>query len=342
MVEFPRTVSDPNRVGQIRCIDLEVCALFAIASLVTGCSTRADDVVTRTIPGTEQLAVDQFCITVSPDEQWLTFVEWRLPAEQRAKSQTLTEYDTRVVSIGLRTTARTAHSIDSISPEQLGLSANDRMWRFDAGFRLIREGFRPPGWVRGSFYFQRYGRGTYLALRPTERDIRIVAAPDTAGTCSDCPPLISVDFHGRTWDLLSNDVSAVVQDGKVRAIYYWGSGPNRVNAVLRVRENSDEQLVVDRHQKQGTNIVIAALRVSPDDRYLAYVVHSKKQEFLAGPREELFIRDLQTGGEKRIASHGAMGNLIWSADGKRLYFAGGLLGGDGSGYVVDINGVFRK
>lgn len=323
---------------------IRVIASIALVSLslLAGCAPGTVDSLARPIPGAEQLAVEPFCITVSSDERWLTFVEWKLPSEERAKGQMSSEYDRRIVSLNLQSGLRTTHSIDSLSPRALGISTEHKDWRWSVGYQIIKERFRPPGWIRGWFYFQDYGDGTYVALDPSNPYIKIVEAPDTTGTCSDCPPGVSVGFRGRTWDLLSNDVSAVLQKGKVRAIYYWGSGADRVNAVLRVRENGDEEKIVDRHQKQGTMVAIAALRVSPDEKYLAYVVHSKKQEFLAGPREELFIRDLQTGDEKRVAAHGSMGNLIWSPRGERLYFAAGRIGSDGTVYVVDVESAFRN
>lgn len=329
------------RFGPMAWIIIDGITLVGLLSLAA-CAPRAEDNLARPIPGAGQVAVEQFCITVSPDEQWLTFVEWKLTAEERAQNQTYSGSDTRVASLNLRTGTRTRHSIAGLSRDVLGFTAKDTDWESSAGFRIITERFRPPGWIRGLYYFQRYGRGVYLALDPSQSEIKFVDAPDTTGTCSDCPPGGSVDFRGRTWDLLSNDVSAVMKEGRVRAIYYWGSGHDRVNAILRVTEISDEEKIVDRHQKQGTNIVIAAIRVSPDERNLAYVVHSKKQEFLAGPREELFIRDLQTGDEKLVATHGSMGNLIWSPRGERLYFAAGGIGSDGTVYVVDVESVFRN
>ncbi len=316
--------------------------LLVVTSVVMGCTTRAEDVAIRSIAGTEEVAIEKFCITVSPDEKWLTFVEWRLTAAERVKIQMSDEYDARFVSLDLRTGSRTTHSIDSLSPNVLGLPSSQNRWKFHAGFTMVKEQFRPPGWIKGSFYFQRPGQNTGLALEPSRTDIRVVAPPGSTGTCSDCPPGASVEFRDRIWDLLSNDVSAVVQDGKVRAVYYWESRSNRVNAVLRVRDTGDKELVVDRRQSQGTMVAIAALRVSPDERYLAFVVHSKKQEFLAGPREELFIRDLQTGQEKLIASYGRMGNLIWSPAGQRLYFAGGGYASDSAVRVADVEAIFQR
>ncbi len=170
--------------------------------------------------------------------------------------------------------------------------------------------------------------------------------PDTIGTCSDCPPVISAQFRDRSWDLLSAEVSAVFHDGAVQAVYYVSSPfqHNQVHhrSIYRITEVGDEQVVVEREKKGATMVGIAGIRVSPDARYLAYVVDSKKQAFLSGPQEELFIRELETGHEKRIAKYGFMSNLIWSPDSDRLYFAGGEYSSDSAVRIVDVAATFGR
>jgi Tol biopolymer transport system component len=90
--------------------------------------------------------------------------------------------------------------------------------------------------------------------------------------------------------------------------------------------------------KKRVMIMITNVRVSPDGRYLAYVVDSKKQEFLAGPKEQLFVRDLTSGREWKFATFMFISNLIWSPDGERLYFAGGGYETNGAIRVVDVAG----
>ena len=192
------------------------------------------------------------------------------------------------------------------------------------------------------FYFQRYARATYVAIDPMRPGVEIVDAPITQATCSDCPPLTSAQFRDRSWDLLSNDVSVAFDGETIRCVYYRGEGPFRTHMILLLRQDGDEEVVVEREEKRGTLMSIASLRVSPDERFLAYVVDSKKQAFLAGPREELFIKELATGREKRIAKYGYMGNLIWSPDGDRLYFAGGEYSSDSAVRVVDAAATFAR
>jgi hypothetical protein len=314
---------------------------IAILVLVAACSRLETRQFEHPIAGTEQLAVERFSITVSPDEKWLTFVEWMLPSDERVKRQFVGAGRTRISSLNLVTGTKTRHSIEALSPMAFGLPPERQDWTVAASARLTKEWFRPPGWVGGAFYFQKNVRGGTLVLDPGRPEIRQAAVPDTMGTCSDCPPGTSVELRGRTWDLLAADVSAVARNGKIRAVYSSKILADRRNVIVRILEDGDETVIVERRQEIGVMVAIATLRVSPDEKYLAYIVHSKKQAFLAGPDEELFIRDLQTGREEKIASHPTMSNLIWSPDGARLYFAGSLLWGDGMAYVVDVKKVNR-
>jgi hypothetical protein len=318
-------------------------AILLVTIGATGCAACHKDVVVRPIPGTEQVAIETFNITISPDERWLTFVEWKFPRKVLRKHLPHDEYDCRVTSLDLQSGTRTEHAVESVSPAALGFSDSDRQWKYHAAFRLIKERFRPPGWRGKHFYFQRYG-GAYVALDPRKSGVVVAAQPVAPGLCSDCPPMVTVQFHDRSWDLISKDVSAVVREGTVHAVYYISSPYQHNQAdhrtIYRIAEAGTEQVVVEAPGKKGTHVIIEAIRASPNERYMAYVVDSKKQAFLSGSRNELFIRELASGREKRIAKYGYMGNLIWSPDSDRLYFAGGEYSSDSAVRIVDVAATF--
>ena len=314
-------------------------AILLVTIGATGCVACHKDVVVRPIPGTEQVAIETFNITISPDERWLTFVEWKFPRKVLRKHLPPDEYDCRVTSLDLQSGTRTEHAVESVSPAALGFSDSDRQWKYHAAFRLIKERFRPPGWRGDHFYFQRYG-GAYVALDPRKSGVVVAAQPGAPGACSDFPPVPNFQFRDRAWELRSSYESAVFREGAIRSVYYCGESGHRTNMILRLQETGEEEVIVEREKKKRTMLTIASVRVAPDERYLAYVVDSKKQEFLAGPREELFIRELATGREKKIARYGYMGNLIWSPDGNRLYFAGGEYSSDSAVRVVDVAATF--
>lgn len=315
-------------------------ALFLTALSLTVCSSCARNVVVSPIPGTEQVAIYEFCISVSPDEKWLAFTEWSLPKERVFKDLPPGEYESRIATLNLEDGKIVRHAVSSISAEAVGFSPEDAGWIGQAGLEIIEQRFRPPGWSGGMFYFQPYYQGVRLGFDPDVSGIQIVSNPEAPGACSDFPPVPNFQFRDRSWDLRSNDVSAVFREGAIRAVYYRGEGPYRTNMILSLQEAGEEKVVVERQERKGTMLTIAGVRVSPDERYLAYVVHSKKQAFLSGPREELFIRELATGREKKITRYGYMGNLIWSPGSSRLYFAGGEYSSDSAVRIVDVTATF--
>jgi hypothetical protein len=326
------------------CSILVICSGLGL-SFIIAC-TRSGDAGVRPISGTEQVAIYQFCISVSPNERWLAFTEWVLPKARVFDDLPPGAYESRIATLDLQNGQIVRHDVDSTLAADLGFALDDPGRISQAGFELIEQRFRPPGWRGGLMFFQPFrplpDYVVYVALDSRTTGIRVISEPGPSGTCSDCPPMTSVQFRDRSWDLLSNDVSAVVREGAVRAVYYRGEGPYRTNMILRLRTEGPEEVIVERTEKKRTMMVIAGLRVSPDERYLAYKVNSKKQAFLAGPQNDLFIRDLTIGREKKIARYGYMGNLIWSPDSHRLYFAGGEYASNCAVRVVDVDATFKR
>jgi len=306
----------------------------------TGCGS---DATVRSIPGTEKVATEAFSVSVSPDKRWIAFSEWVVP---KARLEELPHGVSPlcIATMNLASGKIVRHAVDSIPAEQLGFEPDESGWRWE--LELIQNRFRPPGWRSGLFYLQPYFHGVWLVLDPSVVGVRIVGDPGGPGTCSDCPPMTWVRFRDRSWDLLSNEVSVVVRDGAVRAVYYVDSPYQRNQAhhraVLRIANVGDEEVVTEAPARKRTMVVIGAVRASPDGQYLGYTVDSKEQAFFAGTRITLWIRDLVSGQEKKIATYGYMGNLIWSPDNRRLYFAGGEYDSDCAVRVVDVAATFAR
>jgi hypothetical protein len=314
------------------------CFLIALLLLLSAnsCGDGAN-VPSRTIPGTEQVTVGEFTISVSPDEKWLAFTEWVSP--DRTMNLPAGDYWFRVTTLNLQTGEAVHHEIESIPAQALGLSSGDRGWKAVAGLEIVNRRFRPPGWIGDHFYFQPYFDGVQVGIDPITPGMQIVAKPDTPGICSDCPPLTTVEFMGKSWDLLSNRVSAVMRDGIVAAIYYVDSPlhpeQNDLRTIYEARDKA-ERPVVHVPSKAPVMNLVSCVRVSPDARLLAYVVDSKKPDLFAGPRDALFIRDLTSGHERKVAEYMYVSNLSWSRDGRRLYFASGEYDSDGGVRIVDV------
>ena len=308
-----------------------------------GCSARGAQNFVRAIPGTEQVAVKQFSISVSPDERWLAFTEWVLPKSRVFEDLPRYEYEVRIATLNLETNRLIRHGIGSIPASALGFAPGDSFWKGQAGLEIIEQRFRPPGWRESVFYFQPYSHGTHVALDARTPGMQVTAAPAVPLTCSDCPSTTSVQFRDRSWDLLSDDVSVVVNEGMVEAVYYVASPfqpQDDHRTVYRVTQDTGEVVVVEVPDRRGVVVVINAVRVSPRGRYLAYVRHSKVRHLFGGVRQELLIRDLSTQRELEVATYGFMSNLIWSPNSERLYFAGGEYETDSAVRVVDVAAAF--
>lgn len=315
---------------------LKRLALYGLTPCALACSSQADNSVIRAIPGTEQVAIYDFCISVSPDEKWLAFSEWTLPKDRVFEDLPTGQYYSRVATLDMTTGEVVRHTVESIPAKAFGFSDKDMSWVRLAGLEIIEDRFRPAGWQNGRFYFQPYYHDIYFALDPRAPGIQVTTDPGAGGECSDCPLVSTVQFAGRAWDLGLDEVSGVFRNGIVRTVYYRGEDPQRSSSIFRIREDGSEEVVVEKQRKERTFTIIMSVRVSRDERYLAYVLHSKKDALMAGPREEIFIRELETGREKRIAAYAYTGNLIWSPSGDRLYFAGGAYDSDSAVRVVDV------
>ena len=343
-----------------------------------GCGTRNDGAVVRTIPGTEQVCATGFSISVSPDESWLVFTEWKLPRAVVFKELSPYEYQMRIATLNLNTGEIVRHSIDSLSTTGLLFLPSDISGRRQAEFEIVENKFRPPGWIDGQFYFQRYSTAAYLAIDPSQPEIRSVSRPDSPGTCSDCPPVllgfptfdhvgnrwldsppIRIEFRNRLWDPLSKEVSIAFRDSTVRAVYFLGDRPYETHLIYRFRGLGAKELVIDAktgkttvseskespaeiERREGVKLTVRSVRVTRDERYLAYVVYYVKQSFLSSGHDELFIMDLGTGSLKRVAKHLFIGNVIWSPEGDRLYYAGAQYVSDAAVRVVDVPSTFSR
>ncbi len=317
--------------------------LLLLLIWLTGCSSRDRGVVVERIPGTELTATEPYSFTISPDEQWLTFLEWIMPRSRFSK-EGRSAYRYHIVSLNLKTGERTEHSVESIPEGSIWASSRRIEWKYKA-WRSVVDRFRSSGWNSGVFYFEPRARSRDLALDPRKPAIHFATRPEIR-TCSDCPPRVAWDrapyarFLWNLYEPASNEVSAVLRGGLIHSIYYKGERPHRTRMILHLSEDGEREVIVERPRKTGTLITIVSVRVSPNERYLAYGLHSKKQEFLSGPRQEIFVLDLNTREEKKVGTHSSVSNLIWSPDSKRLYFAGGAYDDYRGIYVVDVAATF--
>ena len=270
---------------------------FLLVVCLPGCGSRDWGVVVSRIPGTGQVCPLDFSISVSPDEGWLLFTEWTLPTHKNPPG----EYDLRIVSLNLHSGELAEHAIESISPTSLGFSSNDKNWTGQLGYEIIKQRFQPAGWAGGRYYFEPYYHDIYPALEPGTPGIQLMTKPQEPRTCSDCYPGETVSFRGHEWELvppigqIPHPVSIVVRNGSVAAVYYFEKpghrAPDHHRSIYRIGREGEPEVLVEEPAKKRVTIQIAFVRVSPDERYLAYTVDSKKRSFFSAHRDEIRVMD---------------------------------------------------
>ena len=104
----------------------------------------------------------------------------------------------------------------------------------------------------------------------------------------------------------------------------------------------DAREEVLRRSKPFRKTSITELRISTNEQYVAYVLYSKLEAPIPLPdmKDEVFVRDLKSGKERKIADCRMTGNLIWSPDSSRLYFT--VINGHTGIYRVNVRVLFRN
>ena len=316
--------------------------LISLLVILYGCGSVGDDVVIHRIPGTELAATKSAlatvgrsgAITVSPDEQWLLFWQWLHHPKERSNDRSL-ELGMTLVSLNLETGEQTSHTLGGF-PYQ-AIRAKD----LRSAWARVGIWFDAAGWNGGLCYVDMPPGSSHLVIDPTQPPIAVAKdLPDGHRTCSDCPPTAMLRQRLGPRATL-DDYSIAWHDGTLgKNIYNAGQEAT----IYRITsDGTHEQLL----QKKARNsyTTVSKIRVSPNERYLAYAVYSKKEFLIPLPdhREDIYVLDLEANSEKRIATHRFVSNLIWSGDSKRLYFAGSGKSGDDPGvYVVDVEATFSK
>lgn len=295
---------------------------------VTACGSNT---AVERIPGTERAAGEN--ISISPDEKWLVFWEWVVtPTEQYVDDRG--EFSMRLASLDLDDGTVVKHELAGLPKKHRSISIN---------WAEIERWFDPPGWYSNKFYINMY---LYcLVVDPASIIIKSGRSP-TGLTCSDCPPNDIIDetikkvyeWYGGDDDI-REEYSISWRNGQSGNTIYRKSGKK----ILRFRRNGSKDTLVE-VQSRFRTATVSAIRISPDETYLAYTVNSKIKSPVPLPdmREEVFVLHLESKREKKLGRFRSVGNLIWSPDGRRLYYAGH--NGDFTDmgvYRVDVGRLFK-
>ena len=314
-----------------------VVSTLAIAVIVMSCNDN--DLNTHLVIGTERIEPggNSPWFTISPDERWIAFMEvdsvdWDPPG--------LREHPERfhLVTLNLATLGKTHHSLNGLSKEilsrfefppweDLQLSFEERSWAEDQLHMRIGGGIPPRPWIA-------FTPGMAMAER---------VEPPRDLSCCACPP--PRDYAGV---LKNRGLGGRLGYGAGTAAYRHATFSKTIYA----SPIGDENGGIDRVSEDGSverifaesrtlrRVEVDVLLISPDEQLLAFRLTTEVRSPVPLPtiRDELHVLNLATGEHRRVGgSYRLMGNMMWSEDSKRLYYAavnGETADGKGDGVFV--------
>jgi hypothetical protein len=325
-----------NRISKLnfRTVWFVFLSTLFLSSIACG---QASEV--KLIPGTELVGYNGGfdVITISPDERWLFFWEDntdRLTPEEKEKKVS----PIRICSIDLETHEKTVHSIDNLPTSAIS-DAYPNKWE------EVASSFCAASWSKGLCYIDMPSRwrSRDILFRPGQPEAEIANLPDQR-ICSDCAPAIideelAIKLVGRANIRSFRSYTVSYRNGILSDYVYYSEQTDGASVVYRYGSDST-RVEVFRCSKATKNTFIPKLRISPDEKYLAYVLYSKFRSPVPLPdlKREVFIRNLETGQNILVESFRLAGNMIWSSDSSRLYISGS---GERSGvFRLDVEVLF--
>lgn len=303
-MNVPTTSQPDARPRRRREFAASVLLLFVTAC---GCGDRP---VGRVVPGTEQRDRSPRIACVSPAESLLVLIDTR-GGDIRAL---------RVVELA------TGHRTD-VDLRRLPAQT----WK-DGRLADLHPGVDQATWVTWLGERPSLELGSQRPCLVLDRDrITVVSSRADLFGMPGVPPGSSAvePVEGEGWRFTYTPRVRYDYDAKLGAIVAQrNGGPGQ--PVLRVRGS--------KLLEGGPN----TFSPSPDGRYLAYVDSRRARRSGAGVRNELFLADLKTGRQRRIAALIEAEFVPWSLDSRRVYLANG---DDGPPYrvrVIDAERLFGR
>jgi hypothetical protein len=322
----------PRVLGRVFVLAL----LWTTASIASGAlSCERDGLGAVLIPGTERIERrgSSAWFTISPDERWLTFME----VDSAYWSPEIpTKF--HFVSIELQTGLKTHHDLDGIPQSLFSVTMGDPWWDVHLWWKEV-------AWYDGRLYVEmakNRTRPTWIAFAPDVISPKVVERPPSL-SCSGCSPPKELMEYAKARGLDKNDFpTSAYRNGEFSRMVYAERYLSSKEAIVERVEPDGSGTRVFEERRNLRNVASGNLLISPDDRYLAIVLEAYLRSPIPLPTrtEELIILDLQSGKESMVKRTLSIGNLMWSADSKRLYFAAAnSANADGIGdgvYVVSV------
>jgi hypothetical protein len=305
--------------------------LLACDSLLFLSLSCSEEVITaRGVPGTERIdpTGSSAWFTISPDDQWMAFME--IDSMYPTPPSDSGFPTSHLVTMSLKSLQKTHHTFAELPPSPF--CEDHRTWN------EVHARFDEASWKDGNIILECCWQRNAPWMMFTPGVVpATISKPATERSCSDCAPTHAYEVRAQRFRWASTDHGEVsispINASRNSNVYTIERG--RSNTIVRIDSTSrHERIVSIRHL--GWNHHVYRVRVSPDERYLAFVV--EETPLVAIPfayRCELYIVDLRSGRKARIANrYRHASGILWTSDSQRFYFA--AVSQEHGVYVVDV------
>lgn len=295
--------------------------LISLVMAAAGCSSSGP--VPQAIPGTEDLmpGPGKAWFSISPEEHFLAYLA--------AYGTPDTATEDHLVTIELPTGRKTHHDLSQLVPVVHFEYNNTHPW-------LSADGWvAPSGWIGNTYYLDcsscidAHGSTVWLAFTAGIAEGVVSYQPMGAVRGSDCVGTYhtiekKLNQHGLQAAGVYNQFSVPCRDTTMLDIVYSGENVGGDTIRLIRRDERNIKTLVFEHQHRYHSVYLDALRVSPDQRYLAYAIGEKPALPIPWPATTtVYVFDMLR--KQRLRVEGGwmyFGNMMWSGDSKDLFFAG--------------------
>jgi hypothetical protein len=132
-------------------------------------------------------------------------------------------------------------------------------------------------------------------------------------------------------------VTAAFHDGTFSSVLYASPLEDPESAAIERLSPGRSPVRIFEDRRKCHTVIVDKMLVSPDESHLAFMLVTNLKSAIPLPamRHEMHVLDLMTGRDRRVpVTYRVAGNLMWSEDSKRLYYAavdGAVADGHGDG-----------
>ncbi len=303
---------------------------IVVACLATSLACSEDTLTARRVPGTERVDPNdsRAWFTISPDDKWMAFMEIDSTYPMSLLGDSVPTF--HLVTMHLVTLEKSHHSIEQF-PQSVFRETN-RPWQ------EVQYLFDVASWKDGKLILQCSWRRSepWMSVTPGIAPVS-VSEPETERSCSDCAPTRLYERAARRipWTEASHGGMSIALNHADRSSSVYTMGRERRNTVIKV-DSSGHHETIARVRRPGSRCFVFRVRVSPDERYIAFAVEELPLVTIPFSGHcRVFLVDARTRRKARVVDdYDYVSKILWTSDSQRFYF--GAAGQEHGIYFVDV------